>query len=67
MTVRRAHSENLVATLEGRCDLMTPWSVLQLVTWSGIFSVDNLHRYRSNTFPKVHYDNLEVRSITLTN
>ena len=28
MTVRRAHSENRVAILEGRSDLMTPWGVL---------------------------------------
>ena len=67
MTVRRAHSENSVAILEGCCDLMTPWSVLPLVPRRSIFSIDNLHRDRSETFPRVRYDNLEVRSITLTN
>ena len=71
MTVRRAHSENRVAILEGRSDLMTdlmtPWSVLPLVPRRSIFSIDNLHRDRSETFPRVRYDNLEVRSITLTN
>ena len=30
------------------------------------FSVDNLHRDRAETFPGVRYDNLEVRSMTLT-
>ena len=67
MTVRRAHSENSVAILERRSDLMTPWSVLPLVPRRSIFSIDNLHRDRSETFPRVRYDNLEVRSITLTN
>ena len=67
MTVRRAHSENSVAILEGRSDLMTPWSVQPLVPRRSIFSIDNLHRDRSETFPRVRYDNLEVRSITLTN
>ena len=67
MAVRRAHSENRVAILEGRSDLMTPWSVLPLVPRRSIFSIDNLHRDRSETFPRVRYDNLEVRSITLTN
>ena len=67
MTVRRAHSENRVASLEGRSDLMSPWGVLALVPWRSIFSVDNLHRDRSETFPRVRYDNLEVLSMTLTN
>ena len=37
MTVRRAHSENRVAILEGHSDLMTPWGVLALVPWRSFF------------------------------
>lgn len=37
MTVRRAHSENRVASLEGRSVLMSQWGVLALVPWRSIF------------------------------
>ena len=66
MTVCRAHSESCVTSLEGRSDLMSPWGVLALVPWRSMFPVDTLHRDRSETFPRVRYDNLEVRSMTLT-